>query len=77
MLAQLGFSQIPTLDGPSELQNRLVFEGKVRVIDVSSHGSNVKDNDGDEPDGRDEAVVMYDRFVIDDEIRAILDAMPE
>ena len=68
MLADLKFSQIASLDGPEELKDRLIFEGNVRVIDVSSHGTTVKDQNGDEWDQRDEAVVMYDGIVIDDEI---------
>jgi hypothetical protein len=72
LLFALGFSQVPTLDGPEELKDRLVFEGNVRVIDVSSHGTTVEDLNGDEPDGRDEALVMRDRVVIDDEIREAL-----
>ena len=72
LLIALGFNQTPTLDGPEELKDRIVFEGKVRMIDVSTHGTTVPDEDGDEWDGRDEAIVMRDRLVIDDEIKKIL-----
>lgn len=47
-------------------------EGWHVVWTYSGHGSNVPDTDGDEPDGRDECICLYDRFFIDDEIRAIL-----
>lgn len=42
------------------------------VWTYSGHGSNVPDKDGDEPDSRDECICLYDRFLIDDEIRDIL-----
>ena len=41
------------------------------VLTYSGHGTNVKDNNGDEEDGRDEALCLYDRFLIDDELRAM------
>ena len=39
------------------------------VITFSGHGTNVADNDGDESDGRDEALCLYDAYLIDDQIR--------
>jgi hypothetical protein len=48
------------------------------AIVVSSHGSYAPDQDGDETDGRDEGVVSVDMQLIrDDEIRAILDRLPQ
>lgn len=41
------------------------------VVSYSGHGSNVPDRNGDESDGRDEALVLYDSFLIDDSIREI------
>lgn len=41
------------------------------VFTYSGHGSNVPDKDGDEIDGRDECICLYDRFFLDDEIRDI------
>jgi hypothetical protein len=75
LIKRLGFTQTPVIEGPLELQNRLVFEGNVITIDVSSHGGQVPDNDGDEADGRDEVIYMHDRAVRDDEIREILEKM--
>ena len=75
LIKRLGFTQTPVIEGPLELQNRLVFEGNVITIDVSSHGGQVPDDDGDEADGKDEVVYMHDRAVRDDEIREILDKM--
>lgn len=45
--------------------------GDYIVITYSGHGSNVKDYDGDEPDGRDECLCLYDKFFIDDELRVL------
>lgn len=73
LLKHMGFDQDPVIEGPMELQNRLVFEGNVVTIEISSHGGQVPDRDGDEPDGKDEVIYMYDGIVKDDEIRKILD----
>lgn len=45
--------------------------GDYIVCTYSGHGSNVPDKDGDEADGRDECICLYDRFFIDDEIREL------
>lgn len=46
------------------------------VVHYSGHGSNVADRDGDEPDGRDECLVLHDYatggLLLDDELHAIL-----
>ncbi len=43
------------------------------VFTYSGHGSNVADADNDEElDNRDECLCLYDKFLIDDEIRVIL-----
>lgn len=42
------------------------------VITNSSHGTSLPDNDGDDPDGKDEALCMYDGFLVDDDIRNII-----
>lgn len=72
-LAKLGFTQIPVIEGPVELQNRLIFEGNVVTLQVSTHGGQVRDHDGDELDGKDEVIYFYDGYIVDDEIRAIID----
>lgn len=73
LLAKAGFDQIPVIEGPEHLQNRLIFEGNVITVQVSSHGGQVADQDGDEPDKLDEIIYFYDRSVRDDEIRKILE----
>lgn len=45
------------------------FQG---ILTFSGHGTHVPDLDGDEENGRDEALCMYDGLIIDDEIREIL-----
>jgi hypothetical protein len=54
--------------------------GDVIAIQFSGHGTRVQDYDGDEADGKDEALVPIDfsggRFLIDDEIRAIMSMIP-
>ena len=42
------------------------------LITFSGHGTSVPDRDGDELNGRDEALCLYDKLVIDDEIYYIL-----
>jgi len=46
------------------------------VFSVSSHGTSVPDRSGDEPDGRDEAICLYDKLLVDDTFRTILDKAP-
>lgn len=42
--------------------------GDICLITNSSHGGQVADTNGDEPDGRDETWAMYDRQIVDDEL---------
>lgn len=55
--------------------------GDVLVFQYSGHGTQVPDTDGDEDDGMDEALVPIDfdsgAFLIDDDLRAIFDLLPE
>ena len=46
--------------------------GDVIVLTYSGHGTSVVDTDGDEADGYDEALYVYDGVVLDDQIREIL-----
>jgi hypothetical protein len=46
------------------------------VFTVSSHGTTVPDLSGDEEDGRDEAICLYDRLLVDDTFRKLLDHAP-
>jgi hypothetical protein len=52
-------------------------EGSHIVITFSGHGTNVRDVSGDEVDKRDEALCLYDKLLLDDELRKILDALPK
>jgi len=51
--------------------------GDVLVVTYSGHGTSVKDTNGDEEDGRDEAICCYDGNMIDDEIRGIIAQLPQ
>lgn len=45
-------------------------------IDYSGHGSNIADRNGDEPDGRDETLYLYDGNFLDDETDALCKLIP-
>jgi len=75
LLKQLGFDQTCTIEGPLELQNKIIFEGNVSAMYVSSHGSFTYDASGDEPDKQDEGPYL-DRLILDDEINAIIATNP-
>ncbi len=51
-------------------------EGSVTVIHYSGHGTQVRDKDGDEEDGYDEALYLYDGVLIDDKINEALNKFP-
>lgn len=46
--------------------------GDILVFTFSGHGTSVPDKDGDEIDGKDEALCLYDGLIIDDKIREML-----
>jgi len=48
--------------------------GDIFVYTNSSHGGQLPDKEGDEPDGQDETICMYDGQVVDDELYAALGA---
>lgn len=76
-LKELGFDQTCTIEGPTELLDRLVFEGPTYNIYISSHGSHEYDESGDEPDQQDEGPYLYDGFLPDDNIAKILQGIPK
>lgn len=45
--------------------------GDLVLFTYSGHGGQVADIDGDEPDGKDETWVLFDRQVVDDELRSM------
>ena len=57
--------------------------GSVGVITYSGHGTWIPDVSGDEPDGRDEALVPFDvgddgtNLIIDDELKALFSDIPK
>lgn len=47
-------------------------EGDICVITYAGHGGQFDDLEGEEPDSKDETWVLYDREILDDEIREML-----
>jgi metacaspase-1 len=45
--------------------------GDIFVLSYSGHGGQVPDKNGDEPDGKDETWVLYDRELVDDELHEL------
>jgi len=66
------YSQAPTLEGQEMLKLREVFNGPTLVVWYSGHGSYVRDVHGDEEDGVDETLYLYDGNLVDDDINSIL-----
>jgi hypothetical protein len=75
-LPSSAFDQAPYIEGPEDIKNRIVGEGETLIIHNSSHGTQTYDPHGDETDGYDEALYLYDGMVTDDEINAILQRIP-
>jgi len=70
-LPSTDFDQIPTIEGPDALLDRVIGTGQELIVHNSSHGSWEYDRNGDELDGKDEGL-YFDKFVSDDKISAIL-----
>ncbi|SHN34236.1 caspase family protein [Streptomyces yunnanensis] len=51
--------------------------GDILMLTYSGHGSQVPDKNGDEPDGKDETLVLFDRQFVDDELYALFGTFPE
>ena len=66
------FPQDPELHGPDHLKSRVIGEGPTLIVWYSGHGSYVTDFSGDEVDGVDETLYVYDGHVKDYELTAIL-----
>ena len=66
------FNQAPTLEGPEALRAKRVGEGPTLIVWYSGHGSYVRDTNGDEADGVDETLYLYDGNLVDDELNNIL-----
>ena len=51
--------------------------GDVVVLQYSGHGTEILDKNGDEADGKDECICLYNGLLIDDEINTILSKIKE
>lgn len=51
--------------------------GDKLVLTGSSHGTSVVDREGDDPDGKDEAVCLYDRIMLDDTFRGLISKLAD
>ncbi|GEO43469.1 hypothetical protein SAE02_76170 [Skermanella aerolata] len=49
-----------------------MISGDMLILTIAGHGTQIVDVNGDEPERRDEAWVLYDRMLIDDEIYTAL-----
>lgn len=72
LLAESAFEQIPEMQGPDYLLNKKVFSDKTLFVQYSGHGTHTPDRNGDEADGQDEAMYLYDGALLDDELSVIL-----
>lgn len=81
-----GFQVITLFDSQATINNvknelvnlvNISQPGDILAFTYSGHGTYVADKSGDEIDGRDEALCLYDQFLIDDQIREILDALKD
>lgn len=84
LTSQYGFTVSYLLDSAATVKNvttalkNLIAQavsGDAVVFTYSGHGSNVPDKNSDETDKRDECICLYDAFLIDDDIRAILNSI--
>jgi hypothetical protein len=71
------YDQIPELEGPDYLRDKKIFEDATLLIWYSGHGSYTYDVNGDEGDGQDEVICLYDGNLLDDEINVILQKIPK
>jgi hypothetical protein len=51
--------------------------GELLIIAMSGHGGQIKDDNGDEKDGLDETICMWDGQVRDDEVLKMIGQLPE
>lgn len=81
VLAERMATRQAILDSMRRLVDSLA-PGRVGVVTFSGHGTWVPDKDGDEPDGRDEALCPIDmgedgrNLIIDDELAAVFAGVP-
>jgi hypothetical protein len=72
-LPSSNFEQAPTIEGPVELMNRIVFEDQTLVIHNSTHGTQLNGIYGDED--IDEAICLYDGNLRDNDYYTLLNKL--
>lgn len=75
LLEESSFEQVPELEGPDELKSKKVFSDKTLVVHYSGHGTYTNDASGDETDGQDEALYLFDGAFLDDRLSKILEGI--
>ena len=82
LLENFGFETRIILDGEATKSSILnafgallneASAGDVVVVTYSGHGTQVLDKSGDEVDGYDEALYVYDGSIVDDDLRTVLE----
>jgi hypothetical protein len=71
-LKQRLFKQEMTIEGKESLIDSIVFKDPCILVHYSGHGAYTADVHGDELDGLDEALYLYDGMFLDDEMNALL-----
>ena len=87
MFTTLNFDEIKTLEDytatKANIKNSLLMmieqssAGDDLVMTYSGHGTSLYDTDGDEEDGYDEALYVYNGTIVDDELREIIAHLPD
>jgi hypothetical protein len=83
LLNQYGFDRVDILldsdvtikNTNNKLRELSLLKPDTLVWCYSGHGSSVVDTNGDEPDGKDECLCLFDGFYVDDDIRKFLDTI--
>lgn len=71
-LPSASFAQVPEIEGNPALIDSVIFGSHTLMLWYSGHGTYVKDHNGDEADGYDEALYLYDGALTDDVLGNIL-----
>jgi len=86
LFTNLHFDEISELEDDEAIRTRIKNDiaglvsnsvsGDLLVVTYSGHGTSVYDTSGDEGDGYDEALYVYDGVLLDDELSSIIKKLP-